>query len=201
MLYRVIFLLGLIAALISLPLSVQAQPLQTQLMASSNNTSMSDQDFFAHGTTKLLSGDYWGAIADLNQAIRNNPNNAKAHMNHGLVRGILGDKQGAIADFSRALHLSPKLAEAYYNRGFLRSELQDYTGAVADFDQALLLRPKDADTCHCRGMVRHQLGDELGAIADLRSAAELYLQQGKTNDYQVLLNQIRTLSQTDFPFS
>jgi len=192
-LYRAI-LVAVIAALMILVMTTQVQPLQAASLTQS-------ESFLARGTTKVLSGDYWGAIQDLDQAIQSHPNDAKAHMNHGLTRAILGDKKGAIIDFNRALQISPRFAEAYYNRGFVRSELQDYEAAIADFDQVLRLNPQDADACHCRGMLRHQLGDELGAIVDLRSAVNLYFKQGRIDDYQGLVDQIRNLRSQNFSVS
>lgn len=124
-LYRAI-LVTVIAAL--MVLMTKAQPLQARGI-----TQSASEDFLARGTTKVLSGDYGGAIQDLEQAIQRRPNDAKAHMNHGLVRAIVGDKQGAIADFNQALHINPDSAVTYYNRGFVRSQLEDYEGAMGDF--------------------------------------------------------------------
>jgi tetratricopeptide (TPR) repeat protein len=46
-----------------------------------------------------------GAIADYDQAIRLNPNDAAAYLGRGGTRYLLGDKQGAIADFQKAADL------------------------------------------------------------------------------------------------
>jgi len=189
-LYQVI-LVSLTALIL---LAVQVQPLQAAGLTQS-------EDFLARGTTKVLTGDYGGAISDLGQAIQNHPNDAKARMNHGLARAILEDKKGAIGDFNRALQISPKFAEAYYNRGFVRSELQDYEAAITDFEQVLRLNPQDADACHCRGMIRHQLGDHQGANVDLGAAVNLYFTQGRIEDYQGLVNQSKKLRSHNFAVS
>ncbi len=191
---RVMVIFVVIAALVSFPILVQAQPLPAQLeIARTDAILPSTEDFLARSSHKILSKDYQGAILDLDQAIQENPRDARAHMNHGLIRGVLGDKQGALLDFNQALQINPSLAEAYYNRGFIRAELQDYLGAVADFDQSLRIKPKDAETCHCRGMVRYKLGDQQGAIADFELAANLYLKQGRADAHQGLLEQISKL--------
>jgi S1-C subfamily serine protease len=96
-------------------------------------------DFFLQADEKLKRGDYKGAIADYDQAIRLNPKLAPAYNNRGWLRDELGDKQGAIADYDQAIRLDPKFAVAYGNRGFIRKALGDRQGAIADLQKAATL--------------------------------------------------------------
>ncbi|NMG20439.1 trypsin-like peptidase domain-containing protein, partial [Brasilonema bromeliae] len=64
-------------------------------------------DFFIQAGDKYKKRDFKGAIADLNQALRINPNYANAYFGRGVVRYDLGDKQAAIADFNQALRINP----------------------------------------------------------------------------------------------
>ncbi|RAM48115.1 MAG: hypothetical protein C6Y22_29610, partial [Hapalosiphonaceae cyanobacterium JJU2] len=98
-------------------------------------------DFFIRANEKSDQKDYKGAIADLTQAIRLNPNYAEAHYNRGNARYYLGDKQGAIADYNSAIKINPNLAQAYNNRGNVRSELGDKQGAIADYNSAIKINP------------------------------------------------------------
>lgn len=140
----------------------------------------------------MLSQDYAGAIENFIQAIRLDPNNAKTYSNLGLARANLGDQIGAISEFSQALHLNPELSTAYYNRGFIRSKLQDYQGALLDLNSAIRLNPQEADAYQCRYFVRYTLGQQ-GVIEDLHQAAQLYLDQGKLEEYQGVVNTINQL--------
>ncbi|MBG1259638.1 tetratricopeptide repeat protein [Nostoc sp. BAE] len=56
--------------------------------------------------------------------------------------------------------------------------------AIEDFNQAIKINPNLAEAYYNRGSVRFNLGDKQGAIADLQKAADLFQQEGKTQDYQ-----------------
>ena len=57
------------------------------------------------------------ALADLNDAIRLDPANARAYNERGLAWTAKGDVEQAIADYSESLRHDPTNAGAYLNRG------------------------------------------------------------------------------------
>ncbi|MCP6759034.1 MAG: tetratricopeptide repeat-containing serine protease family protein [Fischerella sp. CENA71] len=130
-------------------------------------------NFFIQAGDKYDKGDYKGAIADLTEAIRLNPNLANAYKNRGIARARLGDKQGAIADFNSVLTINPNDAITYDLRGIARVLLGDNKGAISDFNTALKINPNDAKTYDLRGDARSRLGDNKGAIADFNSALKI----------------------------
>ncbi len=136
-------------------------------------TGLKADDFFIRAYDKYDQKDYKGAIADLTQAIRLNPNYDKAYYNRGVVRDELGDKQGAIADYNSALKINPNYAYAYNNRGNARSDLGDKQGAIADYNSAIKINPNFANAYYNRGVVRRKLGDKQGAIADFNTALKI----------------------------
>ncbi|MDM3852007.1 MAG: tetratricopeptide repeat protein [Aphanizomenon gracile PMC627.10] len=136
------------------------------------------------GIVRKELGDKQGAIDDYTQAIKINPNSALAYNNRGVVRNELGDKQGAIDDYNLAIKFNPNLAQAYNNRGVVRNELGDKQGAIDDYNLAIKFNPNYALAYNNRGIVYDQLGDKQKAREDLQRAAQLFMAQGKTADYE-----------------
>ncbi|HEY9639864.1 MAG TPA: tetratricopeptide repeat protein, partial [Coleofasciculaceae cyanobacterium] len=116
-----------------------------------------------------------------------------------------GDNQGAIADYTQAIQVNQDwgadnpngsyygLTSAYLSRGNAYSALGYKQKAIADYNQAIQLKPDYADAYYNRGNAYSALGDNQKAITDYQKAADLYQQQGKTQDQQDALNQIKKL--------
>ena len=60
------------------------------------------KEHFTSGINKSLKKDYRGAIEELNQALRLDPNNAEAYGNRSVARYKIGDKRRAFEDCKRA---------------------------------------------------------------------------------------------------
>jgi len=98
--------------------------------------------FYNRGVIHFQQGDSQGAIEDLNQAIRLNPNNAQAYKMRGIVRSVLGEGQAAITDLTQVIRLHPNDAEAYKMRGIVHLTLTEGQAAIADLTEAIRLDPK-----------------------------------------------------------
>jgi len=99
------------------------------------------KDYYTRGAEKYQAGDYVGAIADLDQAIRLDPNNAVFYSNRGNAYSNQEDYQRAIADFDQAIRLNPYVAVFYSNRGNAYSKQGEYQQAIDDYNQALKKDP------------------------------------------------------------
>src|SRR3954451_17544471 len=64
-----------------------------------------------------LKGEHDRAIADYDEAIRLNPDQAFTYANRGAAYRLKGEYDRAIADLSEAIRLKPDHASAYANRG------------------------------------------------------------------------------------
>jgi tetratricopeptide (TPR) repeat protein len=84
-------------------------------------------------------------IAKYDEAIRLNPNDAKAYLARGTARYEHKYFQEAIADFNEAIRLQPNNPLAYANRGLAKEYLKDKEGAIADYQIAAKLFQAQSD--------------------------------------------------------
>jgi|GEM_PF-1500054 len=131
-------------------------------------------------------GDYQGAIANYDQALKLNKNDGKIFLRRGIARHYIGDNQGAVEDYTEAIGINLNDAYAYYNRGIAKSELGDKQGAIADYTKAININPNDNYIYYSRGKTRSEIGDYQGAIEDYTQAINInpndayaYYQRGK----------------------
>lgn len=159
-------------------------------------------DFFKQGLSKLAANDYRGAIEDLTEATRLNPNFADAYAFRCEARTQLLDLIGAIADCNQALQLDPDSALAYFNRGDARADLQDIPGAIEDFTEVIRRNPLNrrllAEAYLRRGASRaYYFGEKAEGLRDIQTATALFRQQGNTEDYQRALEVLEVLQRRD----
>ncbi|WP_373543039.1 tetratricopeptide repeat protein [Chamaesiphon sp.] len=157
------------------------------------------RDYFGAAAQKYQRGDYPGALADYNRAIKINSRSANAYYNRGLLKATkLQDDRGALADYDRAIQLKPNYDAAYNNRGNLKAEkLQDYQGALADYNRAIQLKPSNANAYYNRGVLKYTfLNDRAGGIADLQQVSRRARKQGKTQEYQAAIYLLQEWQQT-----
>jgi tetratricopeptide (TPR) repeat protein len=89
-----------------------------------------DPQALAHfdlGHACLSNGDYNKAIAELDQAIRIQPNFAEPYVDRGFARSNNREYDKAIADYDKAIGLDPQNLPAYNFRAWLRATCPDPT--------------------------------------------------------------------------
>jgi tetratricopeptide (TPR) repeat protein len=122
-------------------------------------------DYANRGLARVKDKDVNGAMADFNQALNLDQNNALASYNRGLLRQQMGDLNGALTDFTTTITTDPKSAHAFNNRAYVKQMLNDPDGAAADYSQVLFLDPTNAIAYYNLGLIRMQKGDLDGAIS------------------------------------
>ncbi|WP_294539456.1 tetratricopeptide repeat protein [uncultured Rhodoblastus sp.] len=113
------------------------------------------------------------ALADYNEAIRINPDNALAYCSRAEVNwhDFTNDKYSrvkiCIENYSEAIRRDPRLAKAYYGRAILWSDTEKY---FKDIDKAIELDPHNSNYNSSRSYVNNKLGRTSSAIDDLSKA-------------------------------
>ena len=88
-------------------------------------------------TLYAMAKDKTRALADIDEAIKRNPNWSRAHFLKGMAKLDLKEYDGAIASFSEAIRLNEKYAEAWCFRGQAKLAKKEWEPAVVDFTKAI----------------------------------------------------------------
>jgi tetratricopeptide (TPR) repeat protein len=133
---------------------------------------LSSEDYF-NRARKRDEKDYDGKIADYTDAIRLNPQYARAYNSRGVAREANGDYEGAKADYNGAIRLNPHYHGALNNRSKLFFGVGDTNRALQDINEAINIYPKNPYYFYNRGNIRLAQHDLIGAIADFTEAIRL----------------------------
>jgi len=90
---------------------------------------------------KEKTGDFKGALQDLNKFIdlNKNGNNAFALNNRGFIKFNLNDHAGAMEDIQKSIELDPENSFAYKNRALIYLSTDSISLACTDLNKALEL--------------------------------------------------------------
>lgn len=113
------------------------------------------------------------AVADYRQAIRINPQYAKAHKNIAMIYERLGDISSAIEAYSKAVEVKPNYSGVYNNRALLYMKLGKMDLALADYNSAIASDPRYVLGYVNRGAYFVGAGDIQRGLQDLNYAIKL----------------------------
>jgi tetratricopeptide (TPR) repeat protein len=125
------------------------------------------------GLIRYRKGDYPGAMADYNDALRIRPGLAAAYVNRAAALAATGDKLNALRDLDRAIALKKDFFQAYSNRGSLNHDLGHDKEALADLNRAVELNNRVADVFYHRGYANLALNNFDDSIKDFTRAIEM----------------------------
>jgi len=89
--------------------------------------------------------DYAAALADLNDAIRLNGNDAALFVFRAGVHRRIHDRDHALADLEKAIQLDPQSCEAHSARAAFFTEVGDFDKAIASYTDLIRFSKKDFD--------------------------------------------------------
>ena len=111
--------------------------------------------------------------ADLDQALRLQPNSLEAHLSRGLVHFALGNNNEALEDIDWALGHENVPSRVWFIRARIKAKLGDFEGATKDREIGFQSEPTDPISWVSRGMARLK-DDPKGALSDFIKAEEMY---------------------------
>ena len=121
---------------------------------------------------------YDKAVEDFTQAIRLDPNFAKAYQFRGIAHWYHGENDKAIADFTAAIQLKAGRTLVYVHRGFAYAYKNQWDKSIADYNEAIRLNPDCGVAYYNRALANQRLGnqDKAQIEADFSKARELGFQ-------------------------
>jgi tetratricopeptide (TPR) repeat protein len=128
---------------------------------------------YNRGLVSAIKGDHDKAIAEYDEAIKANPEDAAAYNTRGVSYNAKGDRERAIKEWSEAIRLDPNMAVAYLNRGNAYNNKGDRELAVIDAMETIRLDPNLPGGYTLRGAVYGAKGETDKAIADFTKAIAL----------------------------
>jgi tetratricopeptide (TPR) repeat protein len=193
-------ILTLTAVVLLMPQGItQAEVIQPSAVVSFPSPMVMD------GLTKARLGNLKGAIESFNKAIQANPSDSQAYGDRSVIYGTLhmerhGESQKsdlldkALSDADKAIQLDQDDANfvAWGSRGRIYDLRGDLNSAAADYTHAcnILCLPR---TALLRGSVFKRLGDKDAAIKDFEYAASGFKTQGRSEEYQLALDEVKKL--------
>jgi prepilin-type processing-associated H-X9-DG protein len=133
-----------------------------------------DPNFYRErGIAAYRSGDFLGAIGNLDEAVRLNPDDAQSHNIRGNVWDELGVFERALADYNNAIRIDPNNPAVFHDRAILWQRKGMLDKALVDLDRAIRFSFSDAILYCDRGLVWYQKGRHERAVADFNQAIKL----------------------------
>lgn len=121
--------------------------------------------------SKISIKDYWGALAEADKAVTQDPQNAAAYYYRAAAENLLGRYDGAVADATRALMMNPADTAARDTRAWAFNHLDRYNDAMADANHSLEINPHNAYAFANIAYARERTGDLAGMLQNLKAAA------------------------------
>jgi protein O-mannosyl-transferase len=111
------------------------------------------------------------ALADIEQTLKAQPQNAKAWLIKGNCLEQTGDIQGALECYNKSIGYDDKEPLAFMRRGLIFSKTKQLNLAIEDLEAATAMNPNSADGWYYLGMAKHQAGQN--GCSSLRHALQL----------------------------
>jgi tetratricopeptide (TPR) repeat protein len=125
------------------------------------------------GGVLFQKGNVDEAIAQYQEALQINPNDAVVHNSLGSALFQKGGVDEAIAQYQTALQINPDFADAHYNFGIALFKMGQVDEAIVHYQKALQIKPDYAEACNNLGNALLQKGRVDEAITHCQTALQI----------------------------
>ncbi len=132
---------------------------------------------------KYRTGDFRGAIADLEMTLKHEPRNADALYWKSRARYEVGDTVPALHDAMKARDLRPDDAQFSYMLGNVHMKLANYDAAEEAYSVAIQLDAADGSAFAGRGYSRYAKEQFKESLSDLLAAQNLGFDGADITEY------------------
>jgi tetratricopeptide (TPR) repeat protein len=129
--------------------------------------------WFRRGYEQYEAGDFVGAIASYDKAVKIKPDYYEAWNRRGFVLVNLGRYEEAIASYDKALLIEPNFYKSWNNRGWALANLGRHEEAIASYDKAIEIKPDLYSAWNNRGLALRDLRQFEDAIASYDKAIKI----------------------------
>lgn len=161
------------------------------LFVLTNMNSWQSRSHYDKGQDLFQRGDYAGAVAAYDEALRLDASNIEALNARGLAKLEQDEIFAAIADFDAAIAVDANFKWAYYNRGFVYLDLGDFSEAERDFSEAIRIDSRFVSAFIGRGISYSHLERVKDAIADFERALEIAPQHPQADEIRGWIQELR----------
>ncbi|HSY30570.1 MAG TPA: tetratricopeptide repeat protein [Verrucomicrobiae bacterium] len=130
-----------------------ADPLFADSLSRPAPRQLSQGDSLQKGLAALQENRIEDALANLTEAEREHPEDARVRNFRGIVLVRLGKNEQAASEYREAIRLDPQMEDAYRNLGFLEWNNHELESARVALDHAVELSPSDAFAHYYLGRV------------------------------------------------
>lgn len=122
---------------------------------------------------KLNSKDFEGALLELSEAIKLQPQNPTLYMYRSMANNLLGRYKEAESDARKAIELDPGNEQAWENLAWALLKQGKYQEALEAAKEVMKINPKNGMAYAISAFAKEKLGDKKGSLADIKKAASL----------------------------
>jgi tetratricopeptide (TPR) repeat protein len=124
-------------------------------------------------SAKFMNGDINGAIVDLRECVRLQPDNPHAHRALGYMLCDAKRYDEAHKQLAMSLELDDTDPRTWDSLGRLYAEQKNWTEAARCYQTDVRLRPDNLNAHLCLANAHHELGNRDAALADLQAAQQI----------------------------